>query len=177
MTDPKKPDSKPPQRFADTYYPGDPIPVPDTLEKDTDTTWAMFQEVADKESHRYADTAPMAKPGEISPLPPAAPRSAGASLQDKLLAELKKQNRVCPKPELWEKFFEELVQGKRHVEIKALPTPMTGAAWNATSSLAKRMTIKDQIAWAASNGRADAAYKFLTHLAESDWFHIGDPTP
>ncbi|MEO5672634.1 MAG: hypothetical protein ABIR26_18260 [Ramlibacter sp.] len=178
MTKPTTPPSRPsPKSNAEkAYLPGDPIPAADAVEKNSDTAWALFEDVAAKEQHRYADTAPMSKPGEVHRMPVVATRTTGTSLIEKALGELTRQNRVCPVPAQWGRFFEELVRGKSSDDIASLAPPMTGNAWTATSSLAKRMTMKDQISWAEANGKTDAAYKFLVRLRESDWFHVGDPT-
>ena len=178
MTKPTKPPANPLQDSVDRpYVPGDPIPAPEAVERNTDTAWALFEDVAAKEQHRFADTAPMTRPGEVHRMPSvAAVRMTGTSLLEKVLGELTRQNRVCPVPAQWSKFFEDLVQGKSSDEVASLAPPMTGEAWKATSSLAKRMTMKDQISWAEANGKTDTAYRFLLRLRESEWFHVGDPT-
>ena len=40
------------------YQHGDPIPRPDFEEKNTDTSWALFTDLAASENRSFADTAP-----------------------------------------------------------------------------------------------------------------------
>lgn len=45
-TKPPEPAAPPkPERPQDRYMPGDPIPVPDAVEANTESTWALFSDV------------------------------------------------------------------------------------------------------------------------------------
>lgn len=42
----------------DAYVPGDPIPVPQAVEANTESTWAMFEDVPRLKEPEFQDTVP-----------------------------------------------------------------------------------------------------------------------
>ena len=51
--------SKPPQpRTQERYLPGDPIPVPDAIESNTESNWALFSDVQRDPDPEFLDTVP-----------------------------------------------------------------------------------------------------------------------
>ncbi len=54
-------DSKPHTKLAeDGYLPGDPIPVPEAIEMDTDSAWAMWQDsTQEPKPPTFDETVPM----------------------------------------------------------------------------------------------------------------------
>jgi hypothetical protein len=129
-------------------------------------------------------TLPMALPGDegayapTEPLPLANVRSVAPpvlalapleiTLYD-LMAEIRKDNRVCPLPSRWLEFYrllEQLSAGAR------LPSPpLVGSAWAATPSSAKRMCFREQVEWAAANNCMNAAHVFLKKMTEAEWHY------
>ena len=120
---------------------------------------------------QYAPTEPaplMAEPRRVAePLGLSlAPIEAG---EYELIAETRKDNRVCPRPTRWLEFYRVLQENNGRGA--AMPsTPLTGSAWAATPSSAKRMCFREQVEWAVAQGRITPAYNFLKALPASDWF-------
>ncbi|MES2949111.1 MAG: hypothetical protein V4858_11275 [Pseudomonadota bacterium] len=56
-TKPPAPASKP-ATAAERYLPGDPIPVPDAVEANTESTWALFSDVPRQPEPDFLDTVP-----------------------------------------------------------------------------------------------------------------------
>ena len=84
-----------------------------------------------------------------------------------LLAEIRKDGRVCPLPTRWLAFYRLL---EAHADGTALPpAPLTGSAWAATPALAKRMCLREQVEWTASHNCMNAAWLFLKQLPQADW--------
>lgn len=155
------------------YLPGDPIPVGDAVEKDTETTWKLFQELAAKQDMHYADTVPIEKPER--PRDPSAkavirPAERPAITLESVLREATRANRVCPKPDQWQGLHELLASGQ---EPGTVPAPLIGEAWAGTPALAKRMCLKNQIQWAAEHGLTMECYRYLKRLSEDEWHHMG----
>ena len=42
----------------DTYIPGDAIPVPEVIEKDSESVWALWSDVVQSTTERYDETQP-----------------------------------------------------------------------------------------------------------------------
>lgn len=128
-----------------------------------------------------ADTDPRFAPTE--PLPLAIARSKPASALDELslapievslyevMAEIRKHNRVCPQPTRWLEFYRILQDAAAGARLP--PPPLSGSAWAATPSLAKRMCLREQIEWAATRGCLQPAYEFIRALPDSDWHYMG----
>ena len=55
---PGAPGAPPPKKPEDRYFPGDPIPVPEAIERDTDSAWAMWEDSVQPPSPdtNFADT-------------------------------------------------------------------------------------------------------------------------
>jgi len=150
---------KKPSQFADTE-PASTIPL--TLQNDGDFD---------------APTEPMPLSAKPAPAKPSladipelslslAPQEAG---EYELMAELRKENRVCPQPTRWLEFYRVL---QDHAGNKPLPSPpLTGSAWAATPPSAKRMCFQEQAEWAVKNDCVVPAYNFLEKLAKADWLY------
>lgn len=190
--DAKKPEAPAPARPAskqpDTinpYVQGDPIPKPDAVEKDTDTTWAEFADLQALENRRFADTAPASRsmhmpddrgyaPTTPAPLQNLQARPAAPVVREltvvEVMVEARKNNRVCPKPTRWVQLYEMLPDKQRSEP----PAPLVDAAWDATPSIPKRMCFREHIEWAASHGCLQQVYTFMKSLPEDEWHHMGD---
>ena len=190
--EPKKPEpparAQPANRSPDTINPyvrGDPIPKVEAIEKDTDTTWAEFANLAAADNRRFADTAPASKgfsDTEVrayAPTTPAPLQNLNARPADPVVRELtvvevmveaRKNNRVCPKPEKWQQLYD-MLPGRKPSEP---PPPLVGAAWNGTPSIPKRMCFREHIEWAAGQGALQQVYTYMKSLPESDWHHMGE---
>jgi hypothetical protein len=75
-TKPKVPAPKPSPEL-DRYLPGDPIPVPDAVEADTESSWALFSDAPRPADPDFLDTVPASMLDERAvntpPAPPAKP--------------------------------------------------------------------------------------------------------
>jgi hypothetical protein len=176
-TNPPRP-AKPGSLDDEPYVQGDPIPVPEAIEKNSEASWRLWSELAATENRRYADTAPMSAPASVPKFVPGRPIqpavSAGRSLLDKLMLETKRGNRVCPKPAQWQQLYEILAARAPAGGGAPIPLPLLGQAWSQTTSLAKRLAFKDHIEWASSHGQTDEVYAFLKGLSEEMWHHMGE---
>jgi len=58
-TKPQEPAAKPaPTPEQERYMPGDPIPVPDAVEANTESTWALFSDAPHQPEPDFLDTVP-----------------------------------------------------------------------------------------------------------------------
>lgn len=128
--------------------------------------------VPPEEERFYADTAPQ----PLMDLPPARPRTLElgslelapieVTLYD-VMAEVRKDNRVCPLPTRWLEFYRVL---ERSGSTAPLPSPpLVGSAWAATPSSAKRMCFHEQLEWADKHGCLQPAHAFLQALTPAEW--------
>jgi hypothetical protein len=178
----------PAKRQPDTinpYLPGDPIPKPDAIELDTDTTWAEFADLQALENRRFADTAPLSTapdtpddrsyaPTTPAPLQKLEARPAAPVVREltvvEVMVEARKNNRVCPKPDRWIQLYEMLPDKQRSEPAP----PLVDAAWDATPSIPKRMCFREHIEWADAHGCLRQVYAFMKSLPEDEWHHMGE---
>lgn len=95
-----------------------------------------------------------------------APQVAG---EYELMAETRKENRVCPQPTRWLEFYRVLQDAAGKAQLPS--PPLTGSAWAATPPSAKRMCFREQVEWAVKNGCTVEAYNFLEKLPKTDWLY------
>jgi hypothetical protein len=160
---------------------------------ETETAWALFQELSAPPDTTFAVTQPVSLPMPL-PLPKSDPRYASTvpsaltkptpqlaqpsarSRQvsvSEVMNEARRNNRVCPQPLAWQKLYE-MLPGKVQDERGWQPAPpLTGSAWSRTPSLAKRMCLRDHIEWAGHQGCLDEVFAFLKGLPDTDWHHLG----
>lgn len=87
-----------------------------------------------------------------------------------VMAELRRNNRVCPQPTRWFEFYRVLIDASPRSKRPA--EPPSASAWSSTPPLAKRMALREHVEWAQAHGCLQAAYDFLRRLPESDWHHM-----
>jgi hypothetical protein len=155
------------------YVRGDLIPLPEVVESDSDTAWETFTALQARQESHYAATqpAPLGLPKAPQQEPAAVTKGPRHATLDETLQEARRNNRVCPKPEFWQRIHDTLPedgQGKRPVP------PLTGPAWSATPSLAKRMSFREHLEWAEAQGALDRVLAMLKDMGEDDWHHMGD---
>jgi len=83
-------------------------------------------------------------------------------------------NRVCPKPDKWNKLWELLPDRKRVGAGWNPPLPLILAAWWETSDDQKRERLSIQIQYAADHGALEKIETFLRGLSKDDWIYEGD---
>jgi hypothetical protein len=141
--------------------PGHDIEV---LEKNTDTTWAMFQALSNQHERGFGAT----EPASLHHLNPIA-RAAHPEL-DAVMLEARRNNRVCPRPQNWQRLYEWLPNKPPGLS----PVPVTAAEWSRMSDLEKRGRLREHIEWAALQGLAQKVHEALRKLPEDRWHHIGE---
>lgn len=169
------------------YLQGDPIPRPDAVEKDTDTSWALFTDLAASENRGFADTAPPTDTMRFSADERSYAATVPAALQGvpkaparrelsvaEVIVEARRNNRVCPKPARWQQLYDMLAGKKQSGAGWEPPPPLVDAAWLGTPSIPKRMCLREHIEWAASHGSLEQVYTFMKSLPENEWHHMGD---
>ncbi|WP_427911508.1 hypothetical protein ACPWT1_12500 [Ramlibacter sp. MMS24-I3-19] len=191
MSSPKQPPKPPPsgKRLDDPYVYGDTIPTADAQEKDTASAWALFNELTRKQENRFAPTtagsghvplrepAATPAPGYEATAPAAMQHGAAAGREpplgiDELMTEARRNNRVCPRLDDWQKLYA-LLPGKQEVEGRMQPPPpISPQAWRVTSAMVKRLCLRDHLEWAVSHDAVLPVLMFLRKLPEENWLHM-----
>lgn len=91
-----------------------------------------------------------------------------------VLAEARKNGRVCPKPGKWNDLYKLLPDTKRKGVSWEPSPPLILAAWWDTPDELKMSRLRTHIEWASKHGALDAVYTFLLTLNEDDWHHLDD---
>jgi len=66
-----------------------------------------------------------------------------------------------------------MLPGKRQVDGQwEPPLPIAPQAWRVTSSMIKRLCLRDHLEWAARHGAAVPVLAFLRGLPEDKWLHV-----
>ena len=139
----------------------------DVVEKDTDTSWALFQALQGQQERGFEKT----RPGGLAAAPAAAPASAAEAVTiDDVLVEARRNNRVCPLPAIWQRLYAYLPHTGPHLS----QVPATHAEWAQVPPLQKRARLREHIEWAASQGVLRQVYEALRKLPENRWHHIGE---
>lgn len=142
----------------------------EVLEKDTDTSWALFQALQQQQERGYEKTQPAMLHPPAAPHPPAANQAPAALTVDEVLLEARRNNRVCPTPVVWQRLYEYLPN-----KVPQLPqVPGTRAEWDQLPPLQKRSRLRVHIEWAASQGVLRQVYEALKALPENRWHHMGE---
>lgn len=177
----------PKKAMDEPYLFGDRIPTPETQERDTETAWATFHELEQRHQARFAETVPASAPQPLSPterafaptapdtLPrarkkPVAAAPKGPGLTE-LLAEARRNDRVCPLPAAWQGLYQLLPDKRQEGAVWEPAPPITGPAWKATSAVPKRLCLRDHLEWAATHGAAAEVLDYLKGLLEEEWLH------
>ena len=93
---------------------------------------------------------------------------------EQVLAEARKDNRVCPLPRRWQELYEVLPDKSQKGADWEPPLPLILAAWWNTPAVSKMLRLREHIEWASAHGCLEQAYSFLSALPESEWHHIGE---
>lgn len=93
---------------------------------------------------------------------------------DEVLIILKKNNRVCPIPLVWQKLYD-LLPNKKRGELGWMPPlPLILTAWHYSNDEQKSSRIREHIEWADKNNYIEKIYNFLSSLSEDEWHHKGE---
>ena len=173
------------------YDLSDPIPKPEAVEKNTDSGWAIWTELANSENRKFADTTPPTEPMRLSDdersYAATVPGALQAALQAEpkapprreltvveVMVEARLNNRVCPKPARWQQLYEMLPEKKQIGAGWEPAPPLIDAAWDGTPSIPKRMCFREHIEWAASHDFLQETFTFMKSLPEDEWHHMGE---
>ena len=137
----------------------------EVLEKNTETSWALFQSLLDQQERGFSETAPAGPETVAAPAKP-----AGEVTLEEALAEVRKNNRVCPLPSIWKKLYDALPNKVPELAV----APVTAQEWKQTPSLEKRTRMRQHIEWAATQGVLKQVHKALHALPENKWHHMGE---
>ncbi len=89
-----------------------------------------------------------------------------------VLAEVQKNNRVCPQPKRWEQLYDMLPHKQRGDGGWEPSLPLILAAWWDTPNLSKMLRFHEHIKWAADHGCLEEVYVFLQNIPEDQWHHL-----
>jgi hypothetical protein len=143
----------------------DPRDAVDVIEKNTDTSWALFQTLQGQQQRGFEKTRPNGLAGA-----PAQPAAGDEITVDEVLVEARRNNRVCPLPAIWQRLYAYLPHTGPHLA----QVPATHAEWAQLPALHKRARLREHIEWAASQGVLRQVYEALKELPEHRWHHIGE---
>ncbi|MDB5749616.1 MAG: hypothetical protein JWQ13_2121 [Ramlibacter sp.] len=152
------------------YLRGDPIPRADAVEMNTDTTWALWSDLVAAENRGYAPTVP-APLESVAQLPLPVRRELSVV---EVMAEARRNNRVCPKPARWQQLYEMLPERRRTVVGWQPAQPPLEGAWDVTPSITKRVFFREHIEWAATHSCLQKVFAFMKSLPEDEWHHMGE---
>lgn len=88
---------------------------------------------------------------------------------DDVLREATRDDRVCPKPDHWNRLWEMLPDRQRQGLGWEPPLPLILAAWWESSDSAKRERLDLHIRWAQEHGALDQVAAFIFSLKPEDW--------
>lgn len=138
----------------------------EVVEKNTDTSWAMFQAINNQQERGFERTRPTGL-GTTQ----AGPRDGPAVVTlDDVLVEVRRNNRVCPMPTVWVRIHALLPNKPPHLP----PVPATRELWSRTPALQKRARLREHIEWAATQGVLPQIHEVLRALPETKWHHMGE---
>ena len=143
--------------------PGHEIEV---LEKNTDTSWAMFQALHTQHEHSFGKTEPATLHHRTAP-PAVVPASSGV---DAVMLEARRNNRVCPKPLVWQRLYDWLPNKAPQLA----QVPASRADWDRLSALEMRSRLREHLEWAALHGVLQKVHDALRKLPEDRWHHMGE---
>lgn len=145
----------------------DDVPQVDVVEKNTDTSWALFHALQGQQQRGFEKT----RPTKLASAEAAAQPAAAEDLTvDDVLVEARRNNRVCPLPAIWQRLYAYLPNTGPHLA----KVPATHAEWAQVPPLQKRARLREHIEWAASQGVLRQVYEALKKLPENRWHHIGE---
>ncbi len=128
------------------------IPAPVAVELGQDTGWELWTQAL-----AARDT------------PPLAP-AAGAL--EALLDEVRRDNRVCPQQVRWVELYKMLLQHAARTQSGLPPRVLAGPAWSTSSSLGKRLCLRQQLEWADAQGCLTSIAAFLRGMPDADWYYL-----
>lgn len=84
------------------------------------------------------------------------------------------ENRVCPKPNQWNKLYDILPGKYRGDSGWVPPLPLILAAWWETSNLQKMDRLRLHINYAADHRGLEIVDRYLRSLSTDEWHHLSE---
>ena len=137
----------------------------EVVEKSSETSWAMFQALQGQQQRGFDKTRPAGLAGA-----PGQPAASEQVTIDDVLVEIRRNNRVCPLPAIWQRLYAYLPNTGAHLP----PVPATHAEWAQVPALQKRARLREHVEWANTQGVLRQVYEALRKLPEGKWHHIGE---
>lgn len=97
------------------------------------------------------------------------------SEKEKLINYINENDRVCPKPQVWNKLWEKL-KDKERVGSAGWnpPVPLILAAWWDSSDSSKKDRLIEHINWAEKKEQLDEIANFIYKLTDEEWYHTNE---
>jgi hypothetical protein len=138
-------------------------PLPEVVESSSETAWQLFQTL------QATTEFPQTEDPTVTLVGAAVWARRRSSLTiDHVMKTARRYNRVCPMGTEWDRLHT-LLQEATHDEP---PPPIMGAELARTTSLTKRIRVRDQVEWAAERGVLHIVHAFLANLREDQWVHM-----
>lgn len=167
---------------AVNVFGGETVPQPLVKELGHDDAWEEWSRAVQQQEVGFAPTAPASldfartEPASLeqlrAPAAANAARAAPAVTLDRVMAEVRRNARVCPQPAEWMKLYV-LLASHCPSESRMPPQPLAGDVWKVTPVAAKRMCFIEQIEWAARHGCLQAVFDMLQALGDDQWYCAG----
>lgn len=93
---------------------------------------------------------------------------------ESLLHYVTEDDRVCPKPQIWNELWELLPNRNSQGAGWNPPLPLILGAWHETTDEEKIARLALHIRHAYENGEVSVLDKFIRSLNEDAWVHRGD---
>ncbi|MBK6006523.1 hypothetical protein JJB11_10505 [Ramlibacter ginsenosidimutans] len=136
----------------------------EVVEKSSDTSWAMFQALQGQSERGFVRT----RPTKLAAVAEA--KAQEDVTVDDVLVEIRRNNRVCPLPAIWQRLYAYLPNTGPHLA----KVPASPAEWEQVPSLEKRARLREHVEWAAAQGVLPQVYQALRKLPEERWHHMGE---
>lgn len=137
----------------------------EVVEKSSETSWALFQALQGQSERGFVRT----RPAKLAAVPEATPPQEDITVDD-VLVEVRRNNRVCPLPAIWQRLYAYLPNTGPHLA----KVPASPVEWEQVPSLEKRVRLREHIEWAAAQGVLPQVYQALRKLPEKRWHHMGE---
>ena len=137
----------------------------EVVEKSSDTSWAMFQALQGQSERGFVRT----RPTRLAAVAEARAPQEEVTVDD-VLVEIRRNNRVCPLPAIWQRLYAYLPNTGPHLA----KVPATPAEWEQVPSLEKRVRLREHVEWAAAQGVLRQVYEALRKLPEQRLYHMGE---
>lgn len=94
--------------------------------------------------------------------------------ESRLIYKCLRNDRVCPKPDAWQKIWKLMIKRIRKKVRLGPPQPFYQIDWHETTDLQKQERLLEHIHYAFLNGGYDDVADALSELSVKDWHHRGE---